>query len=178
MKIKTIFGVLFCFLFAACSNFHSNPSQYFSEFIKDNTKSVNQNISNTESSDEKTELLSNLDFYFRILNVPNVDSMQYAKQITREQIIPIENKVSFTPTDKIELYKITDRYSDSTVLDNELDIISVSVFLDSSLIKKYEHNQPVSFLELMPEQTYTLVVTFNYARIIQEAKFYIYLNNK
>ena len=99
MKIKTIFGVLFCFLFAACSNFHADPSQYFSEFIKDNTKSVNQNISNTESSDEKTELLSNLDFYFRILNVPNVDSMQYAKQIIIEQIIPIENKVSFTLQD-------------------------------------------------------------------------------
>ena len=122
------------------------------------------------------EAFSNLDFYFRIIQNQNTDDYQLAKESSENEIIKIEDTITFNKRDKIELYKITDNLSNSIILND--DIISLSIFLDSSLIKKYENKEPVSFLDLMSEQTYTLVVTFNYASIIQEAKFYLYLKKK
>lgn len=122
------------------------------------------------------EAFSNLDFYFRIIKNQDTNDYQLAKEISEGQIIKIEDTITFNTRDKIELYKITDNLSNSIILND--DIISLSIFLDSSLIKKYENKEPVSFLDLMTEQTYTLVVTFNYASIIQEAQFYLYLKKK
>ena len=176
MKIKIILSLIFSFCFTSCSNFHTNLSQYFSDFLNNNTKVINQQFSNIENIKEKMEAFSNLDFYFRIIQNQNTDDYQLAKESSEKEIIKIEDTITFNKRDKIELYKITDNLSNSIILND--DIISLSIFLDSSLIKKYENKEPVSFLDLMSEQTYTLVVTFNYASIIQEAKFYLYLKKK
>lgn len=175
MRIRIIFVGLFCLLFLSCNNFQSNPSDYFDDFIKVNIKSKALDISNKEDNkkknEEKSQLLSNLDYYFRIQNNQNKDNKQ-------EKIIAIEEKIDFGLNDKIELYKVTDRLSKSVFLQADLDLISLSLFLDSSLIKQYEKNQIMTFSDLMPRQIYTLVVTFNIDHIIHEAKFYIHLKEE
>ena len=136
MKIRIIFVSLFCLLFLSCNNFQSNPSDYFDDFIKFNIKSKALDISNTEENKDKKEensqLLSNLDYYFRIQNNQNKANKQ-------EKIIAIEEKIDFELNDKIELYKVVDRLSKSVFLQADLDLISLSLFLDSSLIKQYEN---------------------------------------
>ena len=170
-----IFVGLFCLLFLSCNNFQSNPSDYFDDFIKFNIKSKALDISNTEENKDKKEensqLLSNLDYYFRIQNNQTKDDKY-------DQIIAFEERIAFGLNDKIELYKVVDRLSKSVFLQADLDLISLSLFLDSSLIKQYEKNQIMTFSDLMPGQIYTLVVTFNIDRIIHEAKFYIHLKEE
>ena len=168
MKIKMSLGMLICFLITSCSNYQVNLSDYFSAFIMDNEKSISVNSSPEERPEEKLQSVTSLNYYFRLLN----------NQIAAEEIIEIEEKADFFLNDKIELFKIADSFSDTIFLQTDIDVLSISLSLDSALIKEYEQNQVLTFSDLIPGQNYTLVITFSIARIIHEAKFYIHLKEE
>jgi len=180
--VKT-FLLISLFLFFACSNQQTDLNSYFASFIKREKESIpdKKEIDGENKSENQQSSLLNLDFYFKIETREKSEELSseiYNNQIkNKEEAVKIFEQIELAQNSSISLFKIKDREKDLQIYDLPDKIESISLYLDSTLVKMEAGINQLILKNLPENQIYTLVITFNAYGLTQEAKFYIKIKN-